>query len=166
VGPGVVPGTRAELTSNVDLGPTFEELAGIASPAYRSGQSLVPTFGNAALVRRNHVFFEHTAQALTKIDPDSALNGDELDRIPSYVAVRSRTGLLIRYDMDTSVKRNAWAFEFYSYANRRWEKTNGFAQPRHAAEVEALLGKLAQWDQCATAKGNQPVAPVCRTITQ
>lgn len=166
VGPGVVPGTRAELTSNVDLGPTFEELAGIASPAYRSGRSLVPTFGDPALVRRNHVFFEHTAQALTRLDPDSALNGDELDRIPSYVAVRSRTGLLIRYDMDTSVKRNVWAYEFYSYKNRRWEKTNGFAQARHAAEVEALMGKLAQWDQCATATGNQPVAPVCRTITQ
>ena len=79
----------------------------------------MPTFGDPALVRRNYVFFEHTAQALTKLDPDSALNGDELDRIPSYVAVRSRTGLLIRYDMDTDVRRNAWAYEFYSYKNRR-----------------------------------------------
>ena len=100
-------------------------------------------------MRRNHVFFEHTAQALTKLDPDSALNGDELDRIPSYVAVRSRTGLLIRYDMDTDVRRDAFAYEFYTYKNRRWEKTNAFAQPRHAAEVQGLLAKLAQWDQCS-----------------
>ena len=126
----------------------------------------MPTFGDPALVRRNHVFFEHTAQALTKLDPDSALNGDELDRIPSYVAVRSRTGLLIRYDMDTSVKRNAWAYEFYSYKNRTWEKKNAFAQPRHAAEVQGLMAKLAQWDQCAAPSGNQAVTPACRTLTQ
>lgn len=166
VGPGVVPGRRTELTSNVDLGPTFEELAGVVSPAYRSGQSLVPTFADPALVRRNHVFIEHTAQALTRLDPDSALNGDELDRIPSYVAVRSRTGLLIRYDMDTDVRRDAWAYEFYSYRQRRWEKTNAFTQPRYAAEVQALLGKLAQWDQCASSSGDQAVPTGCRTLTQ
>lgn len=166
VGPGVVPGKRAELTSNIDLGPTFEDLAGVTSPAYRSGQSLVPTFGDPALVRRNHVFFEHTAQALTKLDPDSALNGDELDRIPSYVAVRSRTGLLIRYDMDTDVRRNAWAYEFYSYRLRAWEKKNAFAQPRHAPEVQALMAKLAQWDQCSGATGDQGVPPACRSLPQ
>ena len=44
-GPGVVPGTRQEVTSNIDLAPTFEELAGLAPAPYRSGLSLVPTFG-------------------------------------------------------------------------------------------------------------------------
>ena len=167
VGPGVVPGAphRADVQHRPRARPSRTSPAS-PSPAYRSGQSLVPTFGDPALVRRNHVFFEHTAQALTKLDPDSALNGDELDRVPSYVAVRSRTGLLIRYDMDTSVKRNAWAYEFYSYKNRTWEKKNAFAQPRHAAEVQGLMAKLAQWDQCAAPSGNQAVTPACRTLTQ
>ena len=165
VGPGVVKGKRAELTSNLDLAPTFEEIAGLAPQPYRFGASLLPTFGDPALVRRNFVFFEHTAQALTNKDPDAALNGDELDRIPSYVAVRSRTGLLIRYDFDNAPGRTDHGYEFYTYKNRVWEKTNAFAKARHAPEVQVLLQKLADFDFCAVQVGNERVADNCRGIT-
>ncbi len=165
VGPGVVKGTRAELTSNIDLAPTFEEIAGLAPRPYRFGTSLVPTFADPSLVRRNHVFFEHTAQALTKKDPDSALRGDELDRIPSYVAVRSRTGLLIRYDFDNAADRVEHGYEFYTYKDRVWEKTNSFAQKRHAVEVKALMAKLTAFDDCVGQSGNDPVGSACRAIT-
>lgn len=165
VGPGVVKGTRAELTSNVDLAPTFEEIAGLTPQNYRFGASLVPTFGDRALVRRNYVFFEHTAQALTKQDPDSAFTGDELDRIPSYVAVRSATGLLIRYDFDNAPERTDYGYEFYPYKNRVWEKTNSFAKRRYAAEVNLLRGKLVAFDNCAVQSGNEPVDGNCRAIT-
>jgi hypothetical protein len=126
---------------------------------------LVPTFADPGLVRRNHVFFEHTAQALTRKDPDSALRGDELDRIPSYVAVRTRTGLLIRYDFDNAADRTDYGYEFYTYRNRVWEKTNSFAEPRHAPEVEALLAKLSAFDACAGQSGNDAVDGSCRGIT-
>ena len=165
VGPGVVKGTRTELTSNIDLAPTFEEIAGLAPQPYRFGASLVPTFGDPALVRRNYVFFEHTAQALTKKDPDSALTGDELDRVPSYVAVRSATGLLIRYDFDNDAKRSDYGYEFYTYKNRVWEKTNAFAKAKHAPEVQTLLAKLVAFDNCAVQAGNSPVDGSCRAIT-
>lgn len=165
VGPGVVKGKRAELTSNLDLAPTFEEIAGLAPQPYRFGASLLPTLGDPALVRRNVVFFEHTAQALTNKDPDAALNGDELDRIPSYVAVRSRTGLLIRYDFDNAPQRNDYGYEFYTYKNRIWEKTNAFGKARHAPEVQVLLQKLADFDFCAVQIGNERVADNCRGIT-
>lgn len=165
VGPGVVKGKRGELTSNIDLAPTFEEIAGIAPQAYRFGASLVPTFADPALVRRNYVFIEHTAQALTKADPDAALTGDELDRIPSYVAVRSRTGLLIRYDFDNAPQRQDYGYEFYPYKNRIWEKTNSFAKPRHAAEVQVLLGKIADFDLCSAQTGDARVTDNCRGIT-
>ncbi len=165
VGPGVVKGTRAELTSNIDLAPTFEEIAGLAPQNYRFGASLVPTFGDPALVRRNYVFFEHTAQALTKTDPDAALTGDELDRIPSYVAVRSATGLLIRYDFDNADSRTDYGYEFYPYRNRVWEKTNSFAKPRYAAEVQVLRDKLTAFDNCAVQSGAEPVDGNCRGLT-
>ncbi|QIK75047.1 sulfatase-like hydrolase/transferase [Nocardioides piscis] len=166
VGPGVKKGTRAELTSNIDLAPTFEELAGLTPRPYRFGASLVPTFGDPTLVRRNHVFIEHTAQALTKADPDSALRGDELDRIPSYVAVRSRTGVLIRYDFDNAADRVVHGYEFYPYKNRVWEKTNSFAMPRYRAEVSGLLAKLEAFDDCSGQSGSDPVRGGCRDITR
>lgn len=165
VGPGVVKGSRAELTSNIDLAPTFEEIAGLTPLPYRSGVSLVPTFRDSALVRRSYVFFEHTAQALISKDPDSALNGDELDRVPSYVAVRSSTGLLIRYDLDIARDSTDYGYEFYTYKNRVWEKTNTFSRPRHAAEVGVLLAKLKAFDRCSGDSGNDPVDGSCRGVT-
>ena len=41
VGPGVPPGTRGELATNLDLAPTLEELAGLKPAPFRSGASLV-----------------------------------------------------------------------------------------------------------------------------
>ena len=165
VGPGVVPGVRHEVTSNIDLAPTFEELAGLAPAPYRSGQSLVATFADPGLVRRSYVFFEHTAQSLTRSDPDAALTGDELDRIPSYVAVRSRTGLLVRYDLADDPNRTQYGYEFYSYRALRWERTNTVQRARYADEVALLRGKLAAFDRCAGVTGDQRVAPECRAIT-
>ena len=43
VGPGIRPGTRIDaLTENIDLAPTFEELAGHTPPPSVDGRSLVP----------------------------------------------------------------------------------------------------------------------------
>lgn len=165
VGPGVVPGVRREVTSNIDLAPTFEELAGLAPAPYRSGVSLVPTFADPALVRRGYAFVEHTAQSLTRSDPDAAFTGDELDRIPSYLAVRSRTGLLVRYDLAAEADRTRYGYEFYSYRRLRWERKNTVHQARHAAEVALLSAKLAAFDRCASATGDQRVTPACRAIT-
>jgi N-acetylglucosamine-6-sulfatase len=43
IGPGVPAGVEVDaMTSNIDLGPTFAELAGIAAPDFVDGRSLVP----------------------------------------------------------------------------------------------------------------------------
>ena len=60
VGPGVEPGVRDTMTSNLDLASTFEDLAGARSPAYRSGHSLVETFAKPRTQVHDVVFFEHT----------------------------------------------------------------------------------------------------------
>jgi arylsulfatase A-like enzyme len=42
-GPGVVPGTDDEhLVANIDFAPTIAELAGVRTPDFVEGQSLVP----------------------------------------------------------------------------------------------------------------------------
>lgn len=164
-GPGVVPGTRKEVTSNIDLAPTFEELAGLAPAPYRSGLSLVPTLADPKLVRQSHAFLEHTQQTLTGNDPDAAFSGSELDRIPSYTAVRSRTALLARFDLDPRPGNVTWGYEYYSYKRDKFERRNTFATKKRAPEVAALMAKLTAFDGCQEV-GDQPVSEACRVLRQ
>ncbi len=163
-GPGVVPGVRREVTSNIDLAPTFEELAGLLPMPYRSGTSLVPTLAQPDVVRRSYAFLEHTQQTLTGGDPDAAFSGSELDRIPSYVAVRSRTALLVRLDLDPRPRKTSWGYEFYTYRRHAWEKRNDVARRRHGAEVALLMDRLAAFDTCRE-RGAEAVSAACRAVT-
>ena len=164
-GPGVVPGKRREVTSNIDLAPTFEELAGLPPVPYRSGGSLVPTFAQPKLVGRSYAFLEHTQQTLTGGDPDAAFTGSELDRIPSFTAVRSRTALLARFDLDPRPGKTQWGYEYYSYAKNRFERTNTVASRKHRAEVRLLKARLAAFDGCREQEG-EPVSEACRALTR
>ncbi len=163
-GPGVAPGPRQEVTSNIDLAPTFEELAGLVPAPYRSGTSLVPTLADPALVRRSYAFLEHTQQTLTGGDPDAAFTGSELDRIPSWTAVRSRRSLLVRLDLDPRPGRTEWGYELYDYRRHSFEKKNEFASPKRREEVEVLMARLAAFDTCRE-KGDQAVSEACRKVT-
>ena len=164
-GPGVVPGTRAEVTSNLDLASTFEDLAGLASPGYRAGTSLVPTFADPTLDRRDYAFVEHTWAPSLGFDPDRPYSGGTLDLIPSYVAVRSRDGLLVRLDLDPDWEGVDEAWEFYSYADAPYERTNRFADPAHAGEVRVLKRRLERFLDCQDATRDQRVRAGCRTLT-
>ena len=153
-GPGVVPGQRKEVTSNIDLAPTFEELAGLAPAPYRSGLSLVPTFTQPALVRQSYAFLEHTQQTLTGGDPDAAFSGSELDRIPSYTAVRSRLALLVRLDLDPRRKRTSWGYEYYSYRKDRWETAQRLHQPEAEARDRPADGQAGRLRRSAARQGD------------
>ena len=164
-GPGVVPGTRREVASNIDLASTFEELAGLRSPDYRAGSSLVPTFATPGLVQRTYAFFEHTQQTLATRDPDAAFTGSELDRIPSFTAIRSRTALLVRLDLDPSRRGTSWGYEFYSYRRHAFEKENAFADPRRRGEVRVLMKRLRGFDDCRS-RGEETFTDACRALTR
>ena len=143
VGPGVEPGVRDTMTSNLDLASTFEDLAGTRSPAYRSGHSLVETFAKPRTQVHDVVFFEHTAHVATRLDPDAALlGGSEYHRIPSYVAVRGRTGLLVRFDLDPTLTRVDHAWGFYDYTRTGWERANEYDKRVHADRIARLARKL------------------------
>jgi N-acetylglucosamine-6-sulfatase len=166
VGPGVVRGRRHAMISNIDWAPTFEALAGLDSPAYRSGISIVPTFTDPATPLQDYVFFEHTFSKTTPgTDPDSPFTGGGLNVIPSYVAVRSRTALLVRNDLDPRWDHRRYAYEFYGYTSQPWERTNQFDDPAYAAEIRTLLARLGQFDACATIRRDEPVPPECRQLT-
>ena len=147
-GPGVVPGPRAGLTSNIDLAPTFEDLAGLRPAGYRAGVSLVPTFRDPEADRPGHVFVEHTWAPSLGFDPDRGYSGKENDAVPSYVAVRTRDALLVRLDLDGSWEGTDVAWEFYDYRASPFERTNAFAAPRYRGEVARLRGLAERFVSC------------------
>ncbi len=165
VGPGVAPGGRTEVVSNLDLAPTFEEIAGLAPQGFRAGTSLLPTFADPALVRRDATFMEHTQQTLATGDPDAAFTGNELDRIPSWTAVRTPDALLVRLDVNPLASKTRWAYEFYPYDRVGWERRNQFSNPRRARQVRALRSRLRAFERCRSVRGSTAVPASCRALT-
>ena len=167
VGPGVEPGVRSTMTSNIDLASTFEDLAGARSPAYRSGHSLVETFADPRAQVRDLVFFEHTAYAAARLDPDKALlDENEYHRTPSYVAVRSRNDLLVRYDLDPTLSGVDTAWGFYDYTRGGWERANEYGERAHADRISRLKRKLHEFDACSAFVRDAVVPARCRNLTQ
>ncbi|HEX6151721.1 sulfatase-like hydrolase/transferase [Nocardioides sp.] len=165
-GPGVVPGARAEVVSNLDLAPTLERLAGLAPPAYRAGTSLVPTFDDPGRSRRDHTFFEHTWSKSLGPDPDASFAGGSIDSIPSYVAVRSRRALLVRFDLDPTWEGVDHAYELYDYGSVGWERRNAYGDPRQQSRVARLTELLDRFTACQEITLDQPVPRRCRELTR
>jgi arylsulfatase A-like enzyme len=57
-GPGVVPGTREDRVSLVDVGPTLLDLFGVAVPSAMMGTSLLPHLRGAPLARHRPIMAE------------------------------------------------------------------------------------------------------------
>jgi arylsulfatase A-like enzyme len=96
-GPGIPAGRVAsQLTSNVDLAPTFETLAGLKVPADVDGHSLAGLWhGQDPPDWRQAILIEHHGPDFNPADPDrqTSKNGDPV----SYEAVRTATALYVRY---------------------------------------------------------------------
>jgi arylsulfatase A-like enzyme len=166
-GPGVPPGPRDDMVSNIDLAPTFEDLAGLRPAPYRSGRSIVATLRTPSRAPHDYVFFEHTwAPTLGGTDPDRWYAGSAIDVIPSYVAVRSRQSLLVRLDLDPSWEGTDVAWEFYDYRDAPFERTNSFADPAKRVEVRRLQRRLGRFLACRSILRDAPVTARCRALTR
>jgi N-acetylglucosamine-6-sulfatase len=164
-GPGVTPGAREMPVSNIDLAPTFEDLAGLDSPAYRAGSSFADSLRQPRVRRQRAVFFEHTwARSLGGNDPDRWYAGGTIDQIPSYVAVRTRRALLVRVDLDNRWDHTDHAWELYDYRDAPFERTNVVADPANRPLVVRLKRLIHGFDSCRHATGNDPVPDGCRTL--
>lgn len=161
-GPGVRPGPRDELVSTLDLAPTLERLAGLRPAAYRSGRPLLRSLADPSLRTRDAVIIEHTWAPSLGADPDKVYSGGTIDDIPSYVAARGRRGLLVRLDLDPSWEGTDHAWEYYSYRDLPWERTNQYAEPRYAREIRRLERVIARFDACAGSTRDDAVPPRCR----
>jgi N-acetylglucosamine-6-sulfatase len=97
VGPGIKPGSvSSDLAENVDLAPTFEQLAGRTPPPRVDGRSLARILhGRTPDVWRDAVLIEHHHPPTPTGDPDhqSAPSGNP----PSYEALRTSQYLYVEY---------------------------------------------------------------------
>lgn len=151
VGPDVVPGERRQYVNNIDLAPTFEELAGVEPPDYRAGRSFADTLADPNAKGARYAFFEHTYAQVQpgEVDLDEWVGGT-LEIIPSYIAVRGDRGLLVRLDLDPSWRGTDYAWELYRY-DVPHEDRNVFAEDHDKPWARDLMRRLEAYDDCQPA---------------
>jgi N-acetylglucosamine-6-sulfatase len=76
------PRTDSNLVLNIDVAPTFAEVAGVASPV-AEGRSLVPLFASSDVPWRTEFLIEH--KRATKAEP------------PTYCAIRTERYVFVEY---------------------------------------------------------------------
>ena len=96
-GPGVPHGWRLpQITSTIDLFPTFAQIAGAKIPPSVDGRSLKPLLdGKKPAAWRQAVLIEHHGPDVTRGDPD--FPGPFGGNPPSYNALRTGTGTYVEY---------------------------------------------------------------------
>ncbi|MFI5323702.1 MAG: sulfatase [Thermodesulfobacteriota bacterium] len=100
-GPGVPAGrTVDELVENIDLCPTFTELAGAIAPANIDGRSMVPLLqGKKVEGWRTAALIEHHGPLGDyRGDPDAPANLS--GNPPTYGAIRTQTSVYVEYATD------------------------------------------------------------------
>lgn len=98
VGPGVAKGqVVSAIVENVDLCPTFTELAGASAPTSPDGRSLVPLLrGSPATEWRHSALVEHHRPFPDPSDPDAPMR--HAANPTTYAALRTETALYVEYE--------------------------------------------------------------------
>jgi len=146
IGPGIPHGRRVdELTSTVDLYPTFAELAGANIPWYVDGHGLAPLLqGQEVKGWRKAVLVEHHGPDVTRGDPD--FPGPFSGNPDSYQALRVEratyveyvTGELEYYDLKKD------PYELRNTASRLKPLTRGGLHTRLTA-LSSCVGGASCW---------------------
>ena len=135
-GPGVPAGRpSSQMTENIDLCPSFEELAGAPVPGSVDGRSLVALMhGRPAPGWRKEILVEHHGRVLDPGDPDLPTQGS--GNPPSYEAIRTRRSLYVEYDTGER--------EYYDLRRDPFELSNVVAQltPAHAQRLQQTLRRI------------------------
>jgi arylsulfatase A-like enzyme len=115
--------TDIHLVANIDLAPTFAELAGASIPDTVDGLSLVPLLNDSSAVWRDAILLEHW--------PTEEGIGS---KIPEFYAVRNADWKYVEYS--TGEK------ELYDLKNDPYELENLADQPEHADIQKQLKIRL------------------------
>jgi arylsulfatase A-like enzyme len=150
-GPAVAPGrVIAEIADNIDLNPTFAEIAGTAPAANVDGHSLLPLLhGKVVTAWREVALVEHHGNLRDHADPDFPPRHS--GNPPSYEAIRGATWVYVEYDDGER--------EYYDRARDPDELHNAYASLANdqKAALHAMVTALANChdaQSCAAADGS------------
>ena len=131
-----------QLIQNTDIAPTVLNLAGIKTPQYMVGNSMVPLLkGEKEVSWRDKIFYEYFWEY-------------DFPHTPTQFAVRNDRYKYIRYQgiWDTN--------ELYDLQNDPHEMHNLIREPQHQDMIKTMAGQIYDWLE--TTKGMQ--IPLKRTI--
>ncbi len=151
-GPGVPAGQHSDaLSANVDLAPTFLQIAGGHPNRPLDGQSLLPFALNPALRTRRAVLLEDFTNAPAQNAGRSA--GQASSRVPhAYSGIRVGPYKFIQY---ASGER-----ELYDLDRDPYEVQSLAADPRYRGIVAWLAARLKRLAVCSGAPCRQPLGPI------
>jgi arylsulfatase A-like enzyme len=136
-GPHIPAGTsNSDIVQNIDLAPTFEQIAGVRVPANVDGASIVPLLVSRSRPPwRSTALIEHHGLDFTAGDPDeqSLSQGNP----PTYEAIRTTRFTYVRYHDDHQR-------EYYDLRRDPFELDNTYhsLSPRRIAQLNARLTAL------------------------
>ena len=138
-GPGVPPRrTLSQMTENVDLRSTFEQLGGAHVPRSVDGQTLLGLLQGATVPNwRREILVEHNGRVLDQGDPDLPTRG--AGNPPGYRAIRSASSLYVEYKDGER--------EYYDLRRDPFELHNSAAQ-LSAARASSLHRTLLRAEGC------------------
>jgi arylsulfatase A-like enzyme len=132
--------TRDDLVLNIDLAPTFLDLAGVTIPKDMHGKSWRPLLSRDTPREpfRTSFFYEYFREAGPKKAPATAVGGYNT---PTMTGVRTATHKLLKYR-----DHPEWT-ELFDLATDPFETKNLFADPKHAdvrTKLETEYDRLAK----------------------
>jgi arylsulfatase A-like enzyme len=151
-GPGIASGiTNRAVVENVDLAPTFDDLAGAPAPPQVDGRSIAKLLHGATPRWRSVALIEHHRPAPKASDPDVQTTNQGTP--PTYEAIRTAKYTYIRY--------NDGEREFYNRTRDPYQLDNIVAtlSPSRLAALDRIVHRLRTCHgQSACWAAGRPVA--------
>ncbi|HEX2894404.1 MAG TPA: sulfatase [Marmoricola sp.] len=149
-GPDIRPGTtNADVVQNIDLAPTFEQLAGLRPNRHTmDGSSLVGLLHQTGTHRGSAALVEHHGQDNSPNNPDN--EGPDSANPPSYEALRTATFTYVKY--------TAGGAEFYDRRVDPFELNNIISQlsPQRRARLHHWLVEMSRCQGVAQCTATPP----------
>ena len=151
-GPGIPKGTVINsITANVDLAPTFTDIAGLTPPSFVDGRSFKPLLnGSKPAVWRKALFLEHRAPGITKSSKNGLLEPPDFYDLqvthvtdfgpPIFLGVRTQANAISGYGAINYLEYATGEREFYDISVDPMQLNNSYSTTK-----PSVIIRLSNW---------------------